>query len=84
MLGNVQEWTCTLWGSDPKLNAFTYPYQAGDGREEINPSHLYRAYRVYRGGSFRDEPARLRCSARGNSDPDSKISWRGFRVVLAI
>jgi formylglycine-generating enzyme required for sulfatase activity len=84
MLGNVQEWTRTLWGSDPKENAFPYPYRTSDGREEANPTHLHRVYRVYRGGSFRDEPGRLRCSMRGNSDPESKIRWRGFRVVLEL
>ncbi|GIK42054.1 MAG: hypothetical protein BroJett011_58870 [Chloroflexota bacterium] len=84
MLGNVQEWTSTLWGSDPKENAFPYPYRASDGREEANPTHLHRVYRVYRGGSFRDEPGKLRCSVRGNSDPESKIRWRGFRVVLEL
>ncbi len=84
MLGNVQEWTSTLWGSDPKENMFPYPYRAGDGREEAKPVHLHRVYRVYRGGSFRDEPGKLRCSVRGNSDPESKIRWRGFRVVLDI
>lgn len=83
-LGNVQEWTSTLWGSDPKENAFPYPYRASDGREEANPTHLHRVYRVYRGGSFRDEPARLRCSMRGNSDPESKIRWRSFRLVLEL
>lgn len=82
MLGNAQEWTSTLWGSDPKENVFSYPYRASDGREEANPTHFHRVYRVYRGGSFRDEPARLRCSVRGNSDPESKIRWRGFRIVL--
>lgn len=84
MLGNVQEWTSTLWGSDPKENLFPYPYRAGDGREEAKPSHLHRVYRVYRGGSFRDEPAKLRCTVRGNSDPESKIRWRGFRIALEI
>lgn len=84
MLGNAQEWTSTLWGSDPKENAFPYPYRPTDGREETNPTHLHRVYRIYRGGSFRDEPAKLRCSARGNSDPESKIRWRGFRVVMEV
>lgn len=84
LLGNVQEWTSTLWGSDPKENMFPYPYRPHDGREEAKPVHLHRVYRVYRGGSFRDEPGKLRCTARGNSDPESKIRWRGFRVVLDI
>jgi formylglycine-generating enzyme required for sulfatase activity len=81
MAGNVQEWTSTLWGSDPKINAFPYPYRADDGREDMAAQHLHRVYRVYRGGSFRDDPARVRSSARGASTPDSKIRWRGFRVV---
>jgi formylglycine-generating enzyme required for sulfatase activity len=82
MAGNVQEWTSTLWGSDPKLSAFPYPYRADDGREDVAASqHLHRVYRVYRGGSFRDDPSKLRCSVRGCSTPDSKIRWRGFRVV---
>ncbi len=84
MLGNTQEWTTTLWGSDPQACAFPYPYQATDGREDLTASHLHRVYRVYRGGSFRDDPAKLRCSARGCSTPDSKIRWRGFRVVMEI
>lgn len=84
MAGNAQEWTSTLWGSDPKISDFVYPYRPDDGREDPTASHLHRVYRVYRGGSFRDEPARLRCAARGASTPDSKIRWRGFRVVREI
>jgi iron(II)-dependent oxidoreductase len=85
MAGNVQEWTNTLWGSDPTENIFPYPYQAQDGREDLAADQrLVRVYRVCRGGSFHDDPAKLRCSARGQSSPDSKLRWRGFRVVLEI
>jgi iron(II)-dependent oxidoreductase len=85
MAGNVQEWTSTLWGSDLAVNSFPYPYQAQDGREDLAADQrLHRVFRVYRGGSFRDEPARLRCTARGQSSPESKLRWRGFRVVLEI
>jgi formylglycine-generating enzyme required for sulfatase activity len=84
MVGNVQEWTSTLWGSDLKANVFPYPYRPEDGREDLKASHLYRVYRVYRGGSFRDEPSKLSCTARGASTPDSKIRWRGFRVVQEV
>lgn len=31
MLGNVEEWTSTLWGSDPQQSDFTYPYDPDDG-----------------------------------------------------
>jgi len=82
MGGNVQEWTSTLWGSDPVRTAYPYPYRAGDGREDLAAgSRLYRTYRIYRGGSFRDNAAGAGCQARGWSDPDSKLRWRGFRVV---
>jgi iron(II)-dependent oxidoreductase len=85
MAGNVQEWTSTLWGSDPAAPAFPYPYQPGDGREDLAPDQgLPRLYRLYRGGSFHDDPGKLRCAARGQSSPDSKLRWRGFRVVLEI
>ena len=85
MVGNVQQWTSTLWGTDLKRNTFPYPYRADDGREDLKAhQRLHRVFRIHRGGSFRDDPAKLRCSARGISDPDSKIRWRGFRVVLEI
>lgn len=83
MAGNVQEWTSTLWGSDVKKTAFPYPYQTNDGREDpAADRHFVRVYRIHRGGSFRDDYLKVRCTARGHSDPDSKIRWRGFRVVL--
>ena len=34
---------------------------------------------VHRGGSFKSTPADLRCTARGNFTPESRIAWRGFR-----
>jgi formylglycine-generating enzyme required for sulfatase activity len=80
MIGNTQEWTNTLWGSDLKVNDFPYPYQPNDGREDPTANRLHRIFRVYRGGSFRDDLTRLHCAARGASTPDSKLRWRGFRV----
>lgn len=83
MLGNVQEWTSSLWGSDRQTADFMYPYDPDDGREEMDAEqHMHRVYRIHRGGSYRDDVSELRCSARGCSGPDSKIRWRGFRVVL--
>lgn len=85
MVGNVQEWTSTLWGSDLNKSDFPYPYQAHDGREDLAADQrLHRVFRVHRGGSFRDNHIKVRCSARGWSDPDSKIRWRGFRVVREV
>jgi formylglycine-generating enzyme required for sulfatase activity len=85
MAGNVQEWVNTLWGSDLRESDFAFPYQPDDGREELEADkRLPRVYRIHRGGAFRDNPANLRCTARGVSDPDSKLRWRGFRVVLEV
>ena len=85
MLGNVQEWTATLWGSDLKKCEYPYPYRADDGREDRQADQrLFRTYRVHRGGSYRDDETTLRVTARSASDPDSQLQRRGFRVVLEI
>jgi formylglycine-generating enzyme required for sulfatase activity len=85
MAGNVQEWTSTLWGSDSATCDFPYPYKPNDGREDLEAEqHLHRVYRVCRGGSYRDDAPKVRCASRGQSSPDSKLKWRGFRVVLEI
>ena len=64
MMGNVAEWT---------LDGYAPHYPAGDG-VAVNPwnkaTKLYP--RVIRGGSWEDEPDRLRCGARLASTPDWK------------
>ena len=40
--------------------------------------------RIYRGGSYRSTKDEVRCSARAASNEASKVSWRGFRVVMRI
>ncbi len=85
MIGNVEEWTSTLWGSAEAKNDFPYPYQPGDGREDLTADrYMPGAYRVYRGAAFNAEAARLRCSARGCSDHETEVTWRGFRVVREV
>jgi formylglycine-generating enzyme required for sulfatase activity len=81
MLGNVQEWTNTLWGADLNQSDFSYPYEANDGREEETAGYVMR---IHRGGSFRSQAAEVRCSARSASHADSRVTWRGFRVVMAL
>jgi formylglycine-generating enzyme required for sulfatase activity len=81
MVGNVWEWTSTIWGNDRAKPDYTYPYQR-DGRDSLEASQqLYREYRVCRGGSYRDQPSRLRCSVRARYAADSQNGRRGFRVV---
>ena len=85
LLGNVQEWTRSLWGSQPAQPEFAYPYDPTDGREIMASEELPPQGRlVHRGGSFKSAPADLRCTARGNSLADSKVAWRGFRVAMTI
>jgi formylglycine-generating enzyme required for sulfatase activity len=85
LLGNVQQWTSTLWGSKPDQPDFPYPYDSSDGREEPEAEkQLDSTYRIHRGGSYKNASTELRCTARGFSPPDSRVAWRGFRVVLAV
>ena len=53
MAGNVWDWTITLWGQDKDKAEFVYPYDPGDGRQDINADETY--YRIIRGGSFKNE-----------------------------
>lgn len=81
LLGNVQEWTCSLWGSQPQQ-----PDAApGKSREMLHGDDLpVQARLIHRGGSFNSQPSELRCTARGNATPNSRVGWRGFRVVMMI
>lgn len=80
LLGNVEEWTSTLWGANERELAFPYPYRADDGREDPGVS----PWRVLRGGSYRNPPQSVRATTRSASHPESKVPWRGFRVVINI
>jgi len=85
MAGNVQEWTSTLWGSRLGQPDYAYPYRPDDGREDLEAGPWqHRTFRVHRGGAFREDRLRVTTFSRGVSDPDSKLRWRGFRVVLEI
>jgi formylglycine-generating enzyme required for sulfatase activity len=51
MVGNVFEWTRSLWGEiDQDASDFKYPYDSEDGRENIEASARIR--RVLRGIAF--------------------------------
>jgi len=79
MAGNVWEWTSTLWGDDWQTPEFPYPYNASDGRDDLQaPNNINR---IFRGGSFNEEMSQLRCSTRRFYAPDHQDKRRGFRVV---
>ena len=69
MVGNVSEWTLSMFKS--------YPYVPGDGREDLQGS----AERVIRGGSWHSPDFRARIAARGMNAPSFQDSDLGFRIV---
>ena len=86
MGGNVGEWTRSLkWTSRPGENStlrFGYPYQSGDGREDMDASLIVR--RVRRGGSYAGGEVGARVARRGpGSVPSNGSVFIGFRVVLS-
>jgi len=72
MSGNVWEWVSTIY------DAFPYPYDADDGREDDNDQS---STRVIRGGSFYDIEAALRTMDRSRNSPDFDFVFFGFRCV---
>jgi formylglycine-generating enzyme required for sulfatase activity len=86
LVGNLRQWTVTLWGEkliapDP---AFAYPWKQ-DRRNDLNANRQIR--RVIRGSSFQEDARRLRCSARSGQFPEDPglLAMRiGFRVIMNI
>lgn len=71
MVGNVWEWTSTLYRA--------YPYRADDGREDMALS----GYRVIRGGAFLSYQDLARCGDRFGLPPYFSNLYRGFRVGMS-
>ena len=87
MVGNVWEWTRSLWGpwdgkdySSAKLQ-FIYPYQIGDARENLEADDKW--LRVLRGGSFFSDRSFARCAVRGGILPSFRLRDLGFRVAVS-
>jgi formylglycine-generating enzyme required for sulfatase activity len=81
-VGNVWEWTRSLWGADSQQPEFGYPYQAGDLRRE-NLQAGNSTSRVVRGGSWFNVEDFARCADRRRTLPDIRSVNLGFRVVLS-
>jgi formylglycine-generating enzyme required for sulfatase activity/energy-coupling factor transporter ATP-binding protein EcfA2 len=74
MAGNVWEWTSSLYQP--------YPYDANDGRENLNDS----GYRVLRGGSWNDVgyDYLARSDYRLKADPTGTYNLIGFRCARSL
>ena len=81
MSGNVWEWTLTLWGTDRDKSDYVYPYVGDDGRE--NQAAGDGAFRIIRGGSFKDDRKGMRCACRDLDPPHYSLNNLGFRVFVA-
>lgn len=68
--GNAWEWCSSIYQS--------YPYQADDGREELNRTN---ARRMLRGGSWFDVHLNMRAAFRVSNNPLNCRDNIGFRVV---
>ncbi len=84
LVGNVRQWTCSLWGErrlapEP---SYAYPWK-NDRRNDTNANSQIR--RILRGSAVKDAILFLRCSARGGhvpEDPGLPGMRHGFRIVI--
>jgi formylglycine-generating enzyme required for sulfatase activity len=79
LIGNVWEWTTTVWGTNLNEPEFKYPYLADDGREDPNA----HALRVLRGGSWFSNRRLCRAAYRDWYVPVGFDGNVGFRVALS-
>jgi formylglycine-generating enzyme required for sulfatase activity len=77
--GNVWEWTTSLWGEDWQKPKYGYPYDAQDGRENLDESDAM--LRMLRGGARYDDDVYVRCAFRVDYAPRNRDDGVGFRVV---
>jgi len=80
MAANAWEWISTIWGTDTDRPDFAYPYQADDGRENLDDPTILR---IVRGGGWKYTPDLIRCAYHDWNKPDTRGSGLGFRVVAA-
>jgi formylglycine-generating enzyme required for sulfatase activity len=79
MIGNVWEWTRSLWGRELRRATFTYPYEPNDGRENLDAASDVR--RILRGASYLANIEAARGAARYRYSPRNFFPSVGFRVV---
>jgi len=79
--GNVWEWTRSLWGESFSEPEFRYPYDPGDGREDLEAGQ--GVLRVLHGGAFLSVAGNVRCAFRNWFYPYLRYRDLGFRVLAS-
>jgi iron(II)-dependent oxidoreductase len=82
LVGNVLQWTSTLWGEKRLLADYLYPWQPDDGRDDLNANRQLR--RILRGSSHDDPQSECTCTSRRSflpADRGQPGKRHGFRVV---
>ena len=77
MVGNIWQWTGSLWGKSPEAPDFAYPYDPRDGREDVEA----KGFRILRGGPFDFKGRAVPCTTRVKDLPLSRFKTYGFRVA---
>jgi len=85
LVGNVRQWTCSLWGSSRvKPEIFSHPWR-NDRRNDVTAGS--DILRVVRGCSFAEEEVDLQCTSRKGQLPGD-AGWTGagigFRVAMKV
>jgi len=85
MVGHVRQWTRSLWGERLQAPDEAYRYPWATDATPADASDIVR--RVWRGASYADAKAHLRCAARGALFPSRSGPpglRMGFRVVVEL
>ena len=75
MSGNVWEWTHSIFES--------YPYPEQGTKRQQREDLKSGGRRVLRGGAFFRNQSYVRCASRNLNDPATRLSNRGFRIVVS-
>lgn len=85
MMGNAEEWTQTIWGSQDAVSDFPYPYRSDDGREDPDAArYTVIVRRIVRGGSYASQPGSVTNTTRRGAPEEDRLPNRGFRVAMEI
>src|SRR5262249_37658076 len=80
LIGNVWEWTRSIWGGSARKADFGYPYDPADGREDLHSDPTVR--RVIRGGAFYYAVECANSYTRNQMPPGNRHPAGGFRVAV--